>query len=298
MGQQEINLEAAVLLADIVGSTPLYESAGNVVAVGQISHWRECVCQLVRDNDGEYISSKGDDVLSIFSDPANAFRTAAQMRQQARLPISFHAGLHYGPIIRIANDIYGDAVNLTARLASIANPGEILMSENFVELLQAADKEQLSFLDKMTFKGKSQPCSIYTFFDEDRMLNTQISFGRRNRDSGPAESSSEVRITLRYNDQTVSCRDKESVSIGRSPDCDLVIDRRWVSRFHATVSIANGRVRLAERSTSGTFISTRPGQEVLVRREDILLMGSGTISPGMRCASDDAQIIQFEITMR
>jgi adenylate cyclase len=297
MGAPIVNLEAAVLLADVVGSTPLYEAAGNSVAVGRIADWRERVCNLVRDNGGEFISSKGDDVLSIFNDPAWAFRAAAQLRVPTELPIAFHAGLHYGPIIRVANDVYGDAVNLTARLAAVANPGEILISQALVDRLSQADRELLAFLDQMSFKGKSEPCSIYTFLDEDRTLNTEISVGRRGGGAMTCGVAREVRVTLRYNDLTLSCRDNESLSIGRSPDCDLVIDRQWVSRHHATVSIAHGRVRLAERSTSGTFISTCPGQEMLVRREDVLLLGSGTMSPGLQCTSQDAQIIQFEVSV-
>jgi adenylate cyclase len=297
MGVQRENVDAAVLLADVVGSTPLYESVGNVVAVGQIADWRECMCALVRSNGGEFISSKGDDVLSIFGDPAGALSAASQMRAPAGLPISFHAGLHFGPVIRVDNDVYGDAVNLTARLAAIANPGEVLISQSLVDLLSPADKESLGFLDKMTFKGKSQPCNVYTFLDEDRTLKTQISLGRLGRSATHGAGGRAVRVTLHCNGQTMSCSDNESLSIGRSPDCDIVINRQWVSRHHATIGIANGRVRLAERSSSGTFISMRPGQEVLVRREDVLLLGSGTISPGMQCASSGAQVIHFEIAL-
>jgi len=296
MEVQRVNIDAAVLLADVVGSTPLYESAGNDIALGQIAEWRERLCVLVRSNGGEFISSKGDDVLSIFSDAAGAFRTASQMRAQRRLPISFHAGLHYGPIIRVGNDIFGDAVNMTARLASIANPGEVIMSQSFVDLLATDERQSLSSLDKMTFKGKSQPCNIYRFLDEDQAVNTQISIGRRASEMREAATCA-VFVTLRYNGQTMCCGDNESLSIGRSPDCDLVINRQWVSRRHATIGVANGRVRLAERSSSGTFLSMGPGQEMLVRREDVLLLGSGTISPGMQCTSSDAQVICFEIAM-
>lgn len=295
MGLQRHDVEAAILLADVVGSTPLYESLGDAAAMSRIGDWREGIRALVRSNGGEFISSKGDDVLSIFDEPRAAFAAVSQMRLPGSLAISFHAGLHYGHVIRLGSDIYGDAVNLTARLAAIANPGEVLISQSLVDLLPPADRNLLAFLDKMTFKGKAEPCNIYTFLDEDRTLNTEISLGRPDgREVGDARA---ISVTLRYNDQTRSCRNNESLIIGRSPDCDLVINRQWVSRHHATVTIANGRVKLAERSSSGTFISMQPGQEVLVRREDVLLLGSGTISPGMRGASSDAQVIHFDIVM-
>jgi adenylate cyclase len=295
MSLQRQDVEAAILLADVVGSTPLYESIGNAAAMSRIGDWREGMCALVRGNGGEFISSKGDDVLAIFDEPRAAFAAVAQMRTPGSLAMSFHAGLHYGRVIRLGSDIYGDAVNLTARLAAIANPGEVLISQTLVDLLPPADRHLLAFLDKMTFKGKSEPCNIFTFLDEDRTLNTEISLGRPDGDA--AMDVRVICVTLRYNGQTRSCRNNESVMIGRAPDCDLVIDRQWVSRHHATIAVANGRVRLAERSSSGTFISMQPGQEVLVRREDVLLLGSGTISPGMRGASSDAQVIHFDIVM-
>ena len=296
MEAQRVTIDASVLLADVVGSTPLYESAGNDVALGQIADWRERLCALVRDNGGEFISSKGDDVLSIFSDPAAAFRAASLMRLRGRLPIAFHAGLHYGSIIRAGNDIYGDTVNMTARLAGIANPGEVLISQSFVDLLAPNETGLLCFLDKMTFKGKSQPCNIYTFLDGDQTLSTQISIGGHGRHAAREAAARAVHVTLRYSGQTLVCHDGESLSIGRSSDCDLVINRQWVSRHHATIEVANGRVRLAERSSSGTFISMRPGDEMLVRREDVLLLGSGGISPGMQGTSSDAQIVYFEVS--
>lgn len=297
MGSQEKSIDAAVLLVDVVGSTPLYESVGNAVAMGQIADWRECMCALVRRNGGEFISSKGDDVLSIFEDPAAAFSAAAQMREPASLPISFHAGLHFGPVIRAGADIYGDAVNLTARLAAIANPGEILISQSLVDRLSPIHKELLGFLDKMNFKGKSESCSIYAFLDLDRSQSTQISIGRLSKAGAQETPMCGLGVTLRYDGRSISCLDNETLTIGRSSDCNLVINRQWVSRHHATVRVANGRVQLAERSSSGTFVSLRPGQEVLVRREDVLLLGSGTISPGLQSTSDGAQVVHFEIVM-
>ncbi|TGT60336.1 FHA domain-containing protein, partial [Mesorhizobium sp. M2E.F.Ca.ET.166.01.1.1] len=100
---------------------------------------------------------------------------------------------------------------------------------------------------------------------------------------------------IRYGDQLRSCRNNEFVTIGRSPECDIVVERPWVSRHHATFTISNGRARLVERSSSGTFVSMGPGHEVFVRREDILLFGSGVVSPGLRSSLSDAQVLHYEI---
>ena len=166
-----------------------------------------------------------------------------------------------------------------------------------MDQLSPVHKESLGFLDKMNLKGKSEPCNIYAFLDQDRSLHTQISIGRLSKVAPQETPTCGIGVTLRYNDQSISCLDNETLTIGRSSDCSLVINRQWVSRHHAIVRVANGRVQLAERSSSGTFVSMRAGQEVLVRREDVLLLGSGTISPGLQSTSGDAQIIYFEIAM-
>ncbi|HET6161410.1 MAG TPA: adenylate/guanylate cyclase domain-containing protein [Dongiaceae bacterium] len=291
------DVEAAVLLADVVGSTPLYESLGDAAAMSRIDTWREGMRALICGNGGEFISSKGDDVLSIFEEPRGAFAAVSQMRVPGSFSVAFHAGLHFGRVVRVGGDVYGDAVNLTARLAAVANPGEVLISQSLVDLLSPADKQTLGFLDRMMFKGKSEPCNIYTFLDDDRTLNTEVSLGKRDQSEVPDASMRSICVTLRCNDQMKSCRDGESLTIGRSDECDLIVKRQWVSRHHATITLANGRVRLVERSSSGTFISMQPGQEILVRREDVLLLGSGTISPGMQGTSSDAQIIHFEVVI-
>src|SRR5687768_16121573 len=83
MDSHRVGVEAAVLLADVVGSTPLYESVGDAVAVGRIDDWRECMRALISGSGGEFVSSKGDDVLSIFEDPRAAFAAVSRMRVPA-----------------------------------------------------------------------------------------------------------------------------------------------------------------------------------------------------------------------
>ncbi|UVK57550.1 FHA domain-containing protein (plasmid) [Mesorhizobium sp. AR02] len=104
----------------------------------------------------------------------------------------------------------------------------------------------------------------------------------------------QIDLVIRYGDQLRSCHNNELVTIGRSLDCNIVVERPRVSRQHATLTVSNGRARLVDRSSSGTFVSMGPGHEVFVRREDILLFGSGVISPGLR-STLGAQVLHYEI---
>ncbi len=78
------NLEAAVLLTDVVGSTPLYEAIGDAAALGQITNCLDTIRTIIRANGGEFIHSKGDDVLCIFVDPGAALVAASQILTSPR----------------------------------------------------------------------------------------------------------------------------------------------------------------------------------------------------------------------
>lgn len=288
-------LLAAVLLADVVGSTPLYERIGDDAALQQISDCLDAIREIVARHDGDFIHSKGDDVLSLFENSEAALRAVRQISSQlTKGPLRARIGLHFGAVIRARGAVFGDVVNVTARLSTTANPGEVLISQSFFEALSAGSRSALRLLDKMAFKGKQELFDVYTLGSNDG-LSTQIASRGTIVDgrSGPPRPTN---LVIRYGDQLRSCRNNESVTIGRSPECNIVVERLWVSRHHATFTISNGKAWLIERSSSGTFVSMGPDHdEVFVRREDILLFGSGVISPGRRSSLGDAQILHYEI---
>ncbi|WP_192254710.1 adenylate/guanylate cyclase domain-containing protein [Mesorhizobium silamurunense] len=288
-------LLAAVLLADVVGSTPLYERIGDDAALQQVSDCLDAMREIVARHGGDFIYSKGDDVLSLFERPEGALRAVSQISSQlTKGPLRARIGLHFGAVIRARSAVFGDVVNVTARLSTTANPGEVLISQSFFEALSARSRKTLRLLDKMALKGKQELFDVYTLWSEDGALGTQITSRGTiiDRRSAPPP---QINLVIRYGDQVQSCRNNEFVTIGRSPECNIVVERPWVSRHHATFTISNGKARLIERSSSGTFVSMGPGHEVFVRREDTLLFGSGVISPGLRSTLGDAQLLQYEI---
>jgi adenylate cyclase len=288
-------LLAAVLLADVVGSMPLYERIGDDAALQQVSDCLDAIRDIVAGHGGDFIHSKGDDVLTLFESSEAALRAVCQISHQlTEGPLSARIGLHFGAVIRTRGAVFGDVINVTARLSTTANPGEVLISQSFFEALSAESRSALRLLDKMAIKGKQELFDVYTLSSDDGPLSTHVA--RRgtivDRRSAPPP---QINLVIRYGDQLRSCRNNEFVTIGRSPECNIVVQRPWVSRHHATFTISNGKARLIERSSSGTFVSMGPDHEVFVRREDILLFGSGVISPGRRSSLGDAQILHYEI---
>jgi adenylate cyclase len=287
---------AAVLLADVVGSTPLYERIGDDAALQQVSDCLDAIREIAVRHGGDFIHSKGDDVLSLFERPEAALKAVRQISSQlTKGSLTTRIGLHFGAVIRTRGEVFGDVVNVTARLSTTANPGEVLISQSFFEALSSEGRSDLRLLDKMLFKGKEKPFDVYTLGSDDgAALTTQIASRGTIIDRRFAPPK-HINLVIRYGDQLRSCRNNEFVTIGRSPECNIVVLRPWVSRHHATFTISNGRAGLVERSSSGTFVSTGPDHEVFVRREAVLLFNSGVISPGRRSSLSDAQILSYEI---
>ena len=107
-----------------------------------------------------------------------------------------------------------------------------------------------------------------------------------------------VTIVLAHGRASCRCGESESMLIGRSDECDVVLSRPWISRRHAMLTVRDGKAVLADRSSSGTWVAIAGGHELVLRRESIVLTGNGLISPAMPPTRPEAEPIRFEITRR
>jgi adenylate cyclase len=290
--------EVALLLADITGSTPLYEEVGDAAALVQVADCLDRLRSIVVGEGGTFIRSKGDDVLCSFADPCAALKAVRQMLSggpEGRL--SVHAGVHFGPIIQAHGDAFGDAVNLTARLAALAKPGEALISRKMVDQLPKRDTRFLRLLDNITFKGKSAQMEVYSLLEGGEAPSTEVTVrhGSERVPTRRRQVTQEVVVRLHYAGRSEHCGERASLTIGRSADCDVVVGRPWVSRTHATVSVHRGKVQLDDRSSSGTYVLVGDDYEFFMRRETVLLTGSGVISPALRPTDAQAEVIRYEV---
>ncbi len=296
----EKSLEVAVLMADISGSSALYDEVGDIDALRQVGECLDNMIAIVEREGGTFIRSKGDDVLAIFSDPGAALEASRAMLalKMTGSPLAVHVGANFGNVIRARDDIFGDSVNTAARLSSMAKSGELLASDSFVERLTEADQLRMRPLDTITFKGKDAPTGVFAFIEEGTQLRTVIGKSPAVTDARqPGRSAPAVTVTLRYADETFTCPERKTLSIGRSMDNDIVIEQAWISREHARIQVRRGKVQLTDQSSSGSYISTQAGYELLVKRETVLLTDSGTISPGLPATAPESEVIHYEVTV-
>jgi class 3 adenylate cyclase len=146
---------ATVLFADIVGSTE------RAVAIGDRS-WRELLAafrarvrETLRYFKGREINTAGDAFLAAFDGPARAIRCAGAIREAAHsLGLEVRCGLHTGECELVGEDLAGIAVHIGARVAALAVPGEVLVSQTVRDLVAGSG---LAFAERGTHKLKGVP---------------------------------------------------------------------------------------------------------------------------------------------
>lgn len=273
----------AILFADICDSMPLYEKSGDASAVSVIARCLDALAELATQHDGTVIRSKGDDLLCIFQVPARALDAAAAMvdlHHRSNSP-QIHVGIHFGPAIRARQDIYGDAVNVAARMLSIAKPGEIVASRDLVDALPGEERHRLALLGKHAVKGKTEPIEVFSMV-LDEGDNTQMAWGRDGQAeaAAPETVAPALALDLAYQGRSITVRDGERCVIGRADRCDLVVPDPRVSREHASVQVRAGRATLSDQSSTGTWVLDGDGGYTTLRRETGPLGGSGRIRLG------------------
>src|SRR3954451_12362529 len=123
----------AILFADIAGSTKLFDVRGDVVARGLVAHALTLLGDVAAEHSGRVVKTIGDEVMCAFSDAASAFAAAISMQRRidsdeasAREGVAVRIGFHSGTALLEAGDLFGQAVNVAAHVASLAKREQIL----------------------------------------------------------------------------------------------------------------------------------------------------------------------------
>jgi class 3 adenylate cyclase len=146
---------ASVLFTDIVGSTEQAAKLGDA-AWGQLLDRHDAMAQREIDrHGGRLVKTTGDGLLATFEGPSGAIEaTQAIQAAGAELGLEIRAGVHTGEVERRGDDVSGLGVHIAARVAGLADAGEILTTRTVRELTVGA---QLSFSDRGTHTLKGVP---------------------------------------------------------------------------------------------------------------------------------------------
>jgi len=287
---------AAILFADVAGSTRLYETAGDAVALTLIGRCIDVMRAVCEERDGRVVKTIGDEVMAVFPSAGNAGYATIDMHGRiARLAddggvrLAIHAGFHCGPVLEDGADYYGDTVNVAARLCSLAKGGQTLMAAETLEHLPMPLKVLTRSQNAHAVRGKQADIEVFELLWQGAEEDLTTLATRR---AGP-----QARLKLRHGERQIALDEGgAALTFGRDAANDIVISDRKASRVHARIEHRRDKYVLVDHSTNGTFCTLEGEGEVELHREELLLRGRGRIVFGHPAVEDPgSEGVDFDI---
>jgi len=297
--------QLAILFADVCDSTSIYESIGDTQALALISGLFAVLTAKVGAHGGKIVKTLGDGMVCEFKDADGAFETACDLQAAAvaaeagaEPKLTIKVGFTWGPVVTEGGDVFGDTVNVCARIVALANPRQVLTTQETVEALSAPLGERCRQLYPMKVRGRSSEvkvCEVLWRSDPD---TTKV-FTRSGLTRSRVAPAAEWILKLTYGGDTTVVEAAGSVKVGRDKTNDVVVPSSLASRVHARIYGRGGNFVIADQSANGTFVlvdgSTR---ELRLRREEAMLGERGYIGLGGPAASHGEHVLRYRLESR
>lgn len=290
----------AILFADVSGSTRLFEMLGDVTARHMIAECLELLSDVTVRHRGTVIKTIGDEIMCTFPTAEDAVTAACEMHEcledestterteKGAVSVRIRIGLHYGPAIVEGGDVFGDAVNVAARMASLSKANQVITTQSTVEQLPPVLRASTRFIDRAPVKGKRETIDIYEVIWQQEDVTRMSTAVLADKTKRP------VTMTLTYNDHRLVVGEERTVAVlGRSKSADVTVNESLASRQHVRIEYRRGKFFIVDQSTNGTYVKLANNEESFLRREEMPLAGSGMISLGRSFAEDPQEVVHF-----
>ena len=164
----------AIFSADVKGYSRLMRE-DELATVETLKKYREVMTSLIQEYRGRVVDAPGDNVLAEFSSVVDAVECAVKIQEElkasnAELPenrrMEFRIGINLGDVIEEGDRIYGDGVNIAARLEALADPGGICISKTAFDQIETKLPLGYEYLGEQTVKNIAKPVEVYRVLTE------------------------------------------------------------------------------------------------------------------------------------
>jgi class 3 adenylate cyclase len=285
----------AILFADVAGSTRLYETLGDAAALALVNRCLAEVRLACEGHGGRIIKTIGDEMMAAFPDAGGAAEAAAELQERIatlapreRVRLAMRIGFHFGAAIDTGNDVFGDSVNVAARMVALAKGEQVILSAPTVAALAAPLRDRVREIDSLNVKGKHDDIGIFELLWQDSEAELTAMATR------PRALPAHIRV--RHGAKELELDDaRPSCTFGRDLSNDVVIADRLASRMHARIERRRDKFVLADQSSNGTYVTIEGEPEVALRREEMILRGRGKISFGHACGDGAGESVEFSV---
>ena len=287
-----------ILFADVSGSTRLFETKGDVEARRLIAAVLDALSIVCVGHGGRVIKTIGDEIMCTLPTAMAGLLAACDMQRKMSRDINFvrenlavRIGFHHGNALEENDDVFGDAVNVAARMASLAKREQIVSTAATVNGLTGTRLPETRSLGRARVSGKLLPIEIVdVVWQEDTSGMTMVQSAIRMGDLAPAGA----KLTLRHRGKLIELTENsEPFMMGREVSNNLVVEADWVSRTHAQIEYKRGHFMITDRSTNATYVCIGQDPELRLHRDEVHLRKSGSISMGQAAAANTHDLIHF-----
>ena len=296
-----MNPKRGILFADIVDSTGIYEALGDNQALAVVNLLFRALTSRVVAASGTVVKTLGDGMVCQFGSADSAFRAACAMQVAAshiepRVPgrLAIKVAFNYGPVVLKGNDVFGDTVNVCARLVALANPGQVLTTHHAVGALSRTLMLRCRALYPTKVKGRAEPVSVY-----DVPWRVDPDLTETSMQVEAAGRSGKWVLKLSYGGDTYDVQPEAEARLGRDKSNEVVVASSRASRVHARIYARDRNFVIVDQSSNGTFVLIDGNDtEVLLRREEAVLGERGWIGLGNSASKHGAHVLRYRLTRR
>lgn len=261
---------------DVCGSTRLYEKIGDDAAQRRIGGMLDALRTAAQQNQGRVVKEIGDESMIAFPRVGDAIAFARglpglQLAQDLRCK----TGIHSGEVIVRAQDVFGDAVNTAARIAALATPGQVLLSQTSIDELDEPARPTVRKLPPLAVHGKREALRLVELAEDRDADYTQMIDDRQ---LAAVHNRLNTRLHLQWDGGHLEVGPHDDgITLGREPGNAIALPLPQVSRVHARIEFHTSHWLLHDQSTNGTQIQEEGSRPLLLRRQQQRLLHAGTL---------------------
>jgi adenylate cyclase len=292
----------AVMFADVCDSTTIYESLGDARALEIINRLFVTLSAKVKARGGKIVKTLGDGMVCEFADADGAFNAACDIQEAAAgaeapegLPLAVKVAFNYGAVVTEAGDVFGDTVNVCARLVGMAGPNQVLTTRDTIAALSELSRGRTRELYPVKVRGRMEEvkvCEVLWRSDPD----VTEAFARPQLNAAKAK---DWILKISYAGDVVVVDLSGTVRLGREKGNDVVVSSVRASRVHARIYGRGGNFIIADQSSNGTYLAIEGStRELTLRREEALLGERGVIGLGGPASEGGDHILRYRLERR
>lgn len=290
--------QRAVLFADVADSTRIYETLGDTQALALINALFGHLDKAAARHGGTVVKKLGDGLVCAFPAPDASFQAACDMQMAATAPkhaaerLGIKIGFTYGPVVLSEGDVFGDTVNVCARLVALANAEQVLTTQQTVDALAPALRLRCRQMFPIRVRGRHEEivaCNVLWRTDPDV---TEINLTRAELTRA---RETVLKITCQGN-LVVMRPEGAGMRVGRDKENDVVVESHFASRVHARLFAREGHFVLQDLSSNGTYLlADGNSAEILLRREEAVLSDRGWIGLGNSATRHGDHTLRYRV---